>query len=96
MEINKMTMCEHVVKPSPQYLLRLKCDVIRENARWQEAERGSEAEAEAEERLSNAVIELLNWCPEYDNNGWGILELDYHLKKEIGWGKEIKADYEEE
>lgn len=70
------------VKPSPQYLLRLKWDVIRANERWQQAEADSEDETRCEDRLRVAVEKLLEWCPEYRKYTM-VSELDFWLKQEL-------------
>lgn len=85
----KIKMQQHIVKPSPQYVKLIKCNVIRANARWQEAEPHTKEEDEAEEKLRIAVDKLLQWCPEYDNKGLSVAELDFMLKQELKWGKDI-------
>lgn len=70
------------VKPAPQYLLRLKWDVIRAHGYWQQAETESEEEKRCEDRLRRAVEKLLQWCPEYREYTM-VSELIFWLNQEL-------------
>ena len=49
------------VKPAPQYLKRIKNEVLFDIEGWQEALRGSQEETEWEERLRRSIGKLLDW-----------------------------------